>query len=312
MVNKTIFVSIAAIDEIDLEQTLTSCFSQAKYPDNIHVGVLVQYQQYEEVNLSKFKNVSVVKLTSEEVLGVGATRQISSMLHNNQDYFLQIDAHMIFAKDWDELCVSYYDTLKLEYEKVILTGYAPNWYRSKFGEIVLEPFSIGGCSLSLVADKKSQQPVVGIVDLPIQIVLDKTVVEQKAVSYHFIFTEIDFVSSFLPDPFIIYNGDEATLSLRAFSRGYRFFMPSEAIVHHLNKQLDSFYSSEPRWQPMFLGLNPPRSNRELRANVDAYNRVKDIFTGKLLGYYGAPDAAGIAAYEKHVDLNFNDIYNSFI
>jgi hypothetical protein len=61
-----------------------------------------------------------------------------------------------------------------------------------------------------------------------------------------------------------------------------------------------------------MGLTEPRSERELRANVDAYTRVKNIFTGKLLGYYGSPTVEGIEAYEKHVDLKFNDIYNSYI
>ena len=306
--NTTIFVSIAAIDEIDLRQTIESCFAQAKNPDNIYIGVLMQHQLYDEVDLSDFKNVSVIKISSDEIMGVGATRQMASLLHNNQDYFLQIDAHMIFAKDWDENCISYYEALKDEYGKVILTGYAPAWYRDSSSQIIMNSFSAKTHSLSLVLDKTSKQPIVGIVNLPVQEVSGKQVVEQKAISYHFIFADINFASEFLPDPQIIYNGDEATLSLRMFSRGYKFFMPNEPILHHLNKQQDSFYSSQPRWQPMFLGLQKAKSPREERINLDAYNRVKDIFTGKLLGYYGSLNAEEIQNYSKFTGINFNETY----
>lgn len=306
--DKTIFVSIAAIDEIDLYQTIDSCFSQAKKPENIYIGVLMQHQLYDEVDLSNFKNVSIIKISSDEIMGVGATRQMASLLHNNQDYFLQIDAHMIFAKDWDESCISYYETLKDKYEKVILTGYAPAWYRNDSNQIVMDSFSAETHSLSLVSDETSKQPIVGIVNLPIQTVLGKKVVEQKAISYHFIFADISFVSEFLPDPNIIYNGDEATLSLRMFSREYKFFMPSKVILYHLNKQKDLFYSSQPRWQPMFLGLQKARSPREERITFDAYNRVKDIFTGKLLGYYGSTSIEKIDSYAKFVGIDFNKTY----
>jgi len=311
MVNQKIFVSIAAIDEIDLYQTISSCFSQAKNPENIYVGVLVQNQIYDEVDLSAFKNVSIIKIVSDDIMGVGATRQMASLLHNNQDYFLQIDAHMIFVKDWDENCISYYETLKDEYGKIILTGYAPSWYRNEIGEIVKESFSARNHSLSLVLDQNSKQPIIGIVHLPIQQVLDKQVVEQKAISYHFIFAEINFVSDFMPDPNIIYNGDEATLSLRMFSRGYKFFMPNVPILYHLNKQQDSFYSNQPRWQPMFLGMQKPRSAREERINYDAYHRVKDIFTGKIIGYYGSSSVEKIQSYGEFVDIDFDKVYNDY-
>jgi hypothetical protein len=309
MVNKTIFVCIAAIDEIDLYQTINSCFEQAKNPENVYVGVLVQNQRYDEVDLSSFKNTSIIKINSTEVMGVGATRQLASLLHNNQDYFLQIDAHMIFTKDWDERCISYYETLKNQHEKVILTGYAPNWYRNSSGTIIMESFSVENHSLTIVDDEVSKQPILGLVDFPIQTILDKQVVEQKAISYHFIFSEINFVSEFLPDPQIIYNGDEATLSLRMFSRGYKFFMPNELILYHLDKQRDSFYSNQPKWQPMYMGIQEARSPRENRINFDAYERVKNVFTGKLLGYYGSVDMEQISAYGEFVGINFDKLYD---
>ena len=60
-------------------------------------------------------------------------------------------------------------------------------------------------------------------------------------------------------------------------------MPCELILYHLDKGRDSFYSNQPRWQPMFMGLQDARSPRENRIMLDAYNKVKDIFTGKILG-----------------------------
>jgi hypothetical protein len=133
--------------------------------------------------------------------------------------------------------------------------------------------------------------------------------EQKAISCHFIFSETHVFDCILPDTFIIYNGDEATTSLRAISRGYRVYMPGENILWHLNKTKDNFYSNEAkRWQPMFMGKQSPNSEREVRAAYQAYKRVKDVFLGEILGFYGAETKEDLEWYSSYIGIDFKEVY----
>ena len=124
----TVFVYFSAIDEVDIRQTITSCLKNATDPDRIHFGIVVQYNQYEKDTFKDFPNLKQIEIGFDEVLGVGATRQLAYLLHNNQTYCLQIDAHMIFSVGWDEKLIKYYNAAKEVRDKVILSGYAPSWY----------------------------------------------------------------------------------------------------------------------------------------------------------------------------------------
>lgn len=305
-----IFIAIPAIDEIDVKQTITSALENATYPDRITFGLCVQYQQYSKDSFKEFKNIKIVELSSDEIMGVGLVRQIAYMLHNGEKYFMQIDAHMLFDKNWDENLINYYIAAKKISDKIILSGYVPSWYRDEKNNIVKDPINKLSNSLTLAHHPEAKQPTASREQTIEKIESDGLVLhKQKAISCHFIFSESNFIYNFLPDPFIIYNGDEATLSLRAISRGYLVFSPEEAIVWHLDKRLDNFYSNEPvRWQPLWLGTQEPRSDREIFICIASYNRVRDIFNGSVLGYYGAESEEDIIWYSSYIGIDFKESF----
>jgi hypothetical protein len=306
---KKIFVHFSGIDEIDIRQTITSCLENALHPERISFGILTQYQQYSRETFSDIDNLRIAEISSDEIFGVGITRQMASLLYVDEDYCLQIDAHMIFNKHWDEKMINYYNAAKTVNDKVILSGYAPSWYRSPENEIIKTSPSVIR-SLTLVNDSiAAKQPIVGFTDSVNPISCDGLVFyEQKAISYHFIFSETKILEKFLPDPFIIYNGDEATLSLRVISRGYRVYMPNEILIWHLDKMNDNFYSTQKRWQPSFLGIQKPKSQREIRINQTAYKRVKDIFSGNITGDYGAETKEALIWYSSYVGIDFEECF----
>lgn len=307
---ETIFIYFSGIDEIDIRQTINSCLENATYPERIHFGILIQYNQYKKDSFKDIKNLKQVEVVFDEVLGVGPTRQIASLLHNNETYCLQIDAHMIFNKNWDEEIIKYYKAAKTINDKVIISGYAPSWYRNKNNDIYKQDGPISS-SITIVNDlDRAKQPIVGLMPLsnPIKI-NDLIIYEQKAISCHFIFSEMNVLNYIFPDPFIIYNGDESTTSLRAISRGYRVYMPQEIILWHLNKMEDNFYSNqEKKWQPLFLGKHDNTSLREIRAIQASYDRVKDIFLGNILGFYGAETKEDLEWYNKYIGIDFSESF----
>lgn len=306
---ETIFIYFSGIDEIDIRQTITSCLENALYPERIHFGILIQYNQYEKNTFKDIKNLKQVEIVFDEVLGVGATRQIASLLHNDETYCLQIDAHMIFNKQWDEKIIKYYKSAKSLNDKIIISGYAPSWYRDKNNNIYKQEGPLSK-SITLVNDlDRAKQPIVGLTPaINLVKVNNLKMYEQKAISCHFIFSEMSVLDYIFSDPFIIYNGDESTTSLRAISRGYRVYMPDEIILWHLNKMEDSFYSNQKRWQPLFLGNKNFTSSREIRAAQVSYDRIKNIFLGNILGFYGAETKEDLLWYSLYVGIDFEECY----
>ena len=59
---------------------------------------------------------------------------------------------------------------------------------------------------------------------------------------------------------------------------------------------------------MFLGKQPPNSEREIRTASQAYKRVKDVFLGEVLGIYGAETKEGLQWYSSYIGIDFKEVY----
>ena len=107
----TIFVSIASYRDPEAPHTLHSLFSRAADPSRVVVGVCFQCDETEDadcMDLSGLEpawraNVRVLRMPWKAAKGpVWARHQIQSQLFDDEDYFLQIDSHTRFAQGWDE------------------------------------------------------------------------------------------------------------------------------------------------------------------------------------------------------------------
>lgn len=167
---KTIFITIAACEELFLEQTIRSAISLAYNPSRVYFGVfnnILDYNNskyYDEdsaswispkENLSLLSNkfftqnqkIMYVEVITSVPMGVGYGRLNASLLstEKNHDYFFQIDAHSVFSKNWDKVLIDNYNRIENEIgcEKMVLTSlpghpwtYDPNnrniiWSNSK-------------------------------------------------------------------------------------------------------------------------------------------------------------------------------------
>jgi hypothetical protein len=122
---------------------------------------------------------------------------------------------------------------------------------------------------------------------------------------HFVFSRPEVFFDILPDPLIMFGGEEPTLALRAWTRGYRTFMIKEHILWHLNKNdLD-----DPEDRSKNPG-DPILIQHYHRKTALSINRVESILKGEILGYWGAPSIELLQAYEKEQGFNFTEFYNN--
>lgn len=316
---ETIYVSIPAFNEEDLLLTITTCLNQANDPSKVVIGIAMQYTDGKWPNLSAFPDIRAIRIDEPVGIGTCPTRDLAASMMDGEGYYLQIDAHTIFKKNWDILLKARYKELKKEFDKPIITTYVPFWYKDKqSGEILgmgenrdftkdHVPWALQ--FKNIVDDGPDKETVLSadgvLTPTPLHINYDdKPYYEHHLVSGHFLFTDSQFLLDVPFDPECTYH-EENTTPLRAWTRGYRMFSIQEDVL----------------WtREMFYGrdvVNSWRSNVEKAPEgvMDFKEKIalgtlrnKDILTGKVLGIWGAPTQELLDEYEKAAKVDYKKFY----
>ncbi|KAF0978281.1 hypothetical protein FDP41_002796 [Naegleria fowleri] len=105
----TIFVSICAYRDSELQHTLKDMFEKAYYPDRLRVGICLQVHENDSVNDEfDYRNQSYSHQIKEIIINYKSSKGpcfarflIQKYLYQQEDYYLQIDSHMRFDDGWD-------------------------------------------------------------------------------------------------------------------------------------------------------------------------------------------------------------------
>lgn len=90
--DQSIFVSIPALHESELLDTVIDCFKKAKNPNKVFIGICNQRLDDEPFeDFSQFKNVRTIELKSKYMVGLGMAFLLSSWLIKDEDFFFRID-----------------------------------------------------------------------------------------------------------------------------------------------------------------------------------------------------------------------------
>lgn len=307
--NKTIFIAIGAYNESYLEQTIISAFEMAARPDLLRFGV---FSLNSDGVIPKFEHVNVRLLTAQfpSLLGVCPSRISALFLYKDEDYYMQVDGHMLFEKNWDTKVKSKYELIKKDFDKPIITTYVPWWCNRPDGSIYgYEPESL--VPAMPVRFSKS----IFEYDVPIQegFIIDwaeSDYYEHHGFSAHFVFTEPQFIKDILPDIDMMFFGEEHTTALRAWTRGYRMFAIKEPIVWHYNKV--SEFGTEVLYEhDRHRTLGDVHSSQIFHTkNEIALRKTREILTGELLGYWGSPTKDLVEEYEKVSGFSFSDFFKT--
>lgn len=319
--SEKIFIGIIALNEKDLNQTIKSAISNAYDPTRLKFGISIhsftkEFHDFDNIDA----DINCVQMYYPAPLGVGSNRLFSTLLHDNScEFYLQVDAHMIFEKDWDKDLIFFYKEINKKYSKPIISTYVPFWYE-KDGEIKLcidsdlkvNPYNF--CSnfdnnVKLKLDSFDKYPLRAYPTITGENVdwsEGKLYEEHYLTSGHFLFSSINYVYDILQDPVIGFGPEELILGLRLWTRGYNIFTIKKPIVWHKNK----------------LGENPDNNDWRLGANVPdqklnsnfydklymGYKRAKDVFLGDEIGYWGAETKESLNEYIKITGYDFAKFY----
>ena len=105
----SIFISIPSYQDPLLLETICSAYENAEHKDQLRFGVCEQAETGIDLESIKFKHLINYELV-HPLMAKGpcwARARIQNFI-NNEQYYLQIDSHTIFAKNWDRILVNYH------------------------------------------------------------------------------------------------------------------------------------------------------------------------------------------------------------
>jgi hypothetical protein len=297
----SIFISIASYRDPELERTIRSAIDNAKYPQDLYFGVVIQEFDKFMPDISWVPNLSLVTMHPRDAKGAGYARSIAMGLYKHQDYFLQIDSHTMFEKHWDILAIEQHNKSRsiARNDNVILSYFPPPFY--------VEPNK----KISIIKNNKvqlpyptKQEPMLtkrGEWTAKRLELTDKNSPElSTTVLGGFIFTTGNIVQEVPYDPEISFFGEEICFAVRAWTRGWDIYSPCVTIVYH-------FYTRE-GYSKIWKDRNIRKLSWKEIENMSK-DKQKRVLCGIEQGVFGVGSYRHLKAYEKMTGLDFKKMYN---
>lgn len=267
-----IFVSIASYRDDVCSKTLYSLFTNAKQPYRVKVGICQQNQrddpdcvENESVGLSEYhSNIRIIRIPEYEAKGPTWARYLCSTLWNGEEYYMQIDSHTQFAKNWDEKCIQMIQQIKR-------LGLSNKPVLSHYPKEYTEYENLSDTNKQLVPrmcksffNERGMLSFMGAEELPTHNIPYNT----PYVASGMFFCEGYFLYELPYDPNLpyLFVGEEILHSIRFYTFGWDIFTPTENVVFHEYTRSD---------KPKIWTDNPYYSDMEAFKKVQTYLKMID-------------------------------------
>lgn len=121
----------------------------------------------------------------------------------------------------------------------------------------------------------------------------------RFLSAGFLFAPGTFVQEVPYDPELYFLGEEASMTLRAFTHGYDLFHPSEVIIWHDYIRENDVKHWEDHNEANHTGANWKELDSQSK------NKIQKLLLGKKLDNFGIGMARTIQEFEEYAGLSFN-------
>ena len=233
MESKKFFIQIASYRDPQLKLTIKHCIERAKYPENLVFCICWQHSSEDTWDeLDEFKDnpqFTILDFDYKESKGACWARYQTQKYWSNEPYSLQLDSHMRFIENWDEVLLDVWGSLGDP--KAIITGYPPNFnpesseeqwykvpqicnvYRFDHKYPLSRPMNMDGWETRVL-------PVGGV-----------------HISAGFIFGPGEINKTVPYDPDFYFSGEETAMAVRYYTNGYNIFNSHKTIVYHFYQRL---------------------------------------------------------------------------
>lgn len=311
----TIFVSVASYRDAMCPTTVKSLYENAKRPDLISVGLCQQNDPLKDVDCAINDDIKpewrarirTVRVAHHDAMGPTWARYLCSTMLQDEKYYLQIDSHCFFAKDWDAKLVRMIKQLKAKgVKKPMLSHYTkahdayddPNDDKSSVPTICKSFFNENKMISFEGADFVTVKPG----DLPRP---------NPYVAAGMMFGPSEFAREVPFDPNLpyLFVGEEILHSVRLWTHGWDIFTPNENVIYHYyTRESEPKYWNDAKYNDDSAAVNKVRWLLELEdaqklsplmsKNLDVYGLGKE----RTLNQYF--EFAGIEKTTQKVNTDF--------
>lgn len=278
--NGKIFCSIASFRDKQCPMTIKDIIDKSRNPELLVICICQQNDNNEDVDcLHEYQHrngtiVKIQRLTDREARGPCWARYLIQQEWRGEEYFLQIDSHTRFEKDWDFYCK---EDIKNLPEKSCLTNYVSN-FNLNTGELPKVNSHRGGM---FIVDKATNEED-GFFRVNSDYVngLDKPEVS-RGWSGCFSFSTSDILQDAGYDPYtpFLFFGEEMDIWARMFTHGWHVYAPTHPIC---------FTNFDRSYRPTFWS-NPHQHPVEILSRIRLYYKfgyLKDIPPELKIGLEG--------------------------
>ena len=249
-----IFVSIVSYRDPLLHYTIKSLLENKSERHDVVIGVFEQIEfedslENKHKELLDDKNIRYKRIDPQFSEGVGWARHINSLQLRNEDFYYQIDSHMLFDKHWDRSLVNNYKRgVELSNSpRVIITANCKSYELDENNQpkkIEIYPIT---CEAKYYAFRKDMYLFGHGEWVPAK--------PDISPAFHTFagnfFTHSDWLNTVGVDPFMFFEGEEQLIAIKSFAADYHMFHPTSIECYHLNKTHD--YVTKQRVNPVVSG-----------------------------------------------------------
>ena len=287
-----IFISIASYRDQDLIKTVKSCYDNALNKNNLFFSIFSQAEDTEHPDLSFIpaSQIKYIKVSWKESKGACWARKRATE-NIIGDYFLQIDSHSRFARNWDNLIVNnFINAQKFWGDRIILTSYPDPFELNEDGSDNLINYQ----SLKKLRAIWHEESKMIQAEGQWPDVVDKVNGDEiYFLSANCLFSTAKIMKEIPYDELLYFTGEEPSMALRAYTRGIRLVSPTTKFMYSNYNRLN--YKRKLHWED---------HEEWWKINKKSYERLKLIMTGDLtLEEYGIKSEYLFYQYQKMTGIN---------
>ena len=300
----SIFISIASYQDPILPFTLREAYEKATWPDELHFGIVDQSPldaAYPVPDLIPPGQVSYVKIQPEHTRGCSWARSLVMSLMGRQDWFLQIDSHMMFEQGWDAILMDKANALMTQTPDCVISAYPASFL---FVDGVAKPQSATATLRAHVVSPDTRfvdkDPVLRFKakELP-----GLAAVEGFHLAAGCLFASADFVSKFPWDPFLYFNEEESSMAIRLYSHGWTVYHTAGIPILHLYNEPANTIKRPLHWDARSEDSSAPLWSRLV---YRARRRMNVLVSedSSSLGVYALGTARSLADYAADCGVDY--------
>ena len=237
----TIFVSIASYRDPVCVNTINSIYNNANNPDNIFLGICQQNNSILDedcinnknlnINENLKKNIRIIRIPYYDAKGPVYARYLCSSLMNNETFYMQIDSHTTFIKNWDVKCINMINEIKsLNLSKKPVISYYPKDI-TKINDI---NDNDNNETVPVIYEAEKTKKNIITFKAAIYTNTKGNYIKTPFATAGMIFCESYFLNEMPFDPTLdyLFTGEEILNSIKFYTNGWDIFSPKENIIFH--------------------------------------------------------------------------------